>query len=128
MVWTQVKFLALSPTARKMMLKKKLEADDILKYDSLLDGLDMKTVFVARNLRKVPQIDLGTADLCFLMQTVEDLRKNVESFVDIKEQLNAIQSMVSGLVATAKPTDLAQNLRPTTQNGNHQLKNLSASS
>ena len=62
------------------------------------------------------------------MPTVEDLRKKVESLVDIKEQLNAIQSMVSGLVATAKPTGLAQNLRPTTQNGNHQLTNLPSSS
>ena len=108
--------------------KKKLEADDILKYVSLLEGLDMKTVFVVRNLHKVPQIDLGTADLCFLMQTVEDLRKKVLSLIDIKEQLNAVQSMVSGLVATTKPTGLAQNLRPTTQNGNHQLTNSPSSS
>ena len=44
--------------------KKKLSADDILKYVSLLDGVDTKTVFVVRNLRKMLQIDPGSTDLC----------------------------------------------------------------
>ena len=57
------------------MILKKETADDILKYVSLLDGEDTKTIFVARNLRKVPQIDPGSANQCFLMEIVKDLHK-----------------------------------------------------
>ena len=62
------------------------------------------------------------------MKTVNDLRKKVESLVDIKQQLNAVQNMVSGLVAAAKPFGSTRNSRFITQNGNHLLINLPSSS
>lgn len=72
-----------------------------MKFVVLLDeNVAVKNVtFVTSDLRKVPQVDPSSVDLCFLMETVDDLRRKVESLLDVKQQLSAVQNMVSGLSA-----------------------------
>ena len=71
---------------RKGDNKLKMDADDSLGLVALLDeNLDEASVtFIARDLRRVPQINLGTVNLCFLSETVEDLCKKMEDFIGIK--------------------------------------------
>jgi hypothetical protein len=84
---------------RKGENKKKQDATDLMNYVSLMDegAKDDLPTFVARNLRRIPQIDPGSIDLCFLLETVDDLRRKVESLMDIKKEVASLQTMVSGL-------------------------------
>jgi hypothetical protein len=94
-----------------------------VKFVILLDeNVAVKNVtFVASDLRKVPQVDPSSVDLCFLMETVDDLRRKVESLLDVKQQLSAVQNMVSGLSAkvngglNARQNNQEQAYRPSTQ-------------
>jgi hypothetical protein len=108
---------------KKTENKRKLDAEDIVKFVVLLDeNITVKNVtFVASDLRKVPQVDPSSVDLCFLMETVDDLRRKVESLLDVKQQLSAVQNMVSGLSAkvnvglNARQNNQEQAHRPSTQ-------------
>ncbi len=75
--------------------KKKALAEDIL---SLFVRLDEKKcvlpLFVAHNLRKVPLIDPGSVDMCFLLETVSDLKKKVDMLDDLKKKLDDLQASV----------------------------------
>ena len=81
-----------------------MDADDILMFVALFDkNLDEAPVtFLARNLRRVPQINPGTTDLCFLSEKVEDVRKKLENFIGIEAQIVNLYNMVGGLVSSAK--------------------------
>jgi hypothetical protein len=90
--------------ARKGENKKKQDATDLMNYVTLMDEADHKNdlpAFVARNLRRLPQIDPGSIDLCFLLETVDDLRRKVESLMDIKKEVTSLQNMISGLKSPA---------------------------
>ncbi len=97
-------------THKKSDSKKKLEADDILKFTSLLDEKgECEAVFVAHDLRKVPRTDPSSADVFVLMGQVDELREKVDSFMSMKQQLNEVQNMVSGLVASSKAANFSKN-------------------
>ena len=69
--------LALPIITRKGGNWRKMDVDDILRFIALFDeNLDeAPVIFVARNLCRVPQINPGTVDLCFLSEMVEDMRE-----------------------------------------------------
>jgi hypothetical protein len=80
-----------------------MDPDDILKFIALLEEQTAaETVFVARDLRRIPQIDPSSVDLCFLLETVSDLRQKVDSLMDVKKQIDSLQGSVNGLIASTK--------------------------
>jgi hypothetical protein len=81
--------------------KKKALADDIMALVVLLDEhkCEMPT-FVAQNLRKVPQIDPGSVDMCFLLETVTELKKKVDMLDDLKKQMNDLQASVQSSISS----------------------------
>lgn len=83
---------------RKGDNKRKLDSEDIGKLLTILDenkvGLPQ---FAALNLRRVPQIDPSNVDLCFLLESVEELRKSVNCLLDVRKDIDALKSAVSTL-------------------------------
>jgi hypothetical protein len=76
--------------------KKKALADDIMALFVALDEKKCKLpIFVAQNLRKVPQIDPGSVDMCFLLETVSELKAKVDMLDDLKKQMDDIQASVN---------------------------------
>ena len=43
--------------------------------------------------------------MCFLLETVEELRKKVDSLMDVKKQMENLQNMVGGLITSTKFRD-----------------------
>jgi hypothetical protein len=78
--------------------KKKADSEDIGKLITILDENKIDSVkFVAQNLRRVPLIDPGSIDLCFMMESVEEMKKKVESLLLLKQQVSELQSAVNNL-------------------------------
>ena len=79
--------------------RRKIDADDILRYVALFDKNlnEAPLTFVARDLRRVPQINPGTVDLCFLSETVEDMRKKMEDLIGIKAQFVNLHNILGEL-------------------------------
>jgi hypothetical protein len=83
---------------RKGDNKRKMDSEDIGKFFVILD--EHKIVlpqFAAINLRRVPQIDPSNIDLCFLLESVEDLRKSVAGLLDVRKDIDNLQTTVSAL-------------------------------
>ena len=80
-----------------------MDADDILGFVVLFDeNLDEAPVtFVTRDLRRVPQINPETVDLCFLSETVGDMRMKMEDLIGIKAQIVNLHNKVGCLVSSA---------------------------
>jgi hypothetical protein len=84
--------------------KKRSDGEDILKYFQLLDENKVSDVmFLSRNCRRVPLINPGQVDLCFLLETIEDLRHKVVALCDLKNQVQDLSSMVENF-AKRQPT------------------------
>jgi hypothetical protein len=105
--------------ARKGDNKKKADADDIMVLFALLDENDITTAsFVAQNLRRVPLLEPGAIDLCFLLETIEDMKKKVEALCDVKKQVADLSDTINKLVkpdtmfTNATTTRLAPNVKP----------------
>ncbi len=75
--------------------KRKALVEDIMSLYVLLDEhkCEMPT-FVAQKLRKVPQLDPGSVDMCFLLETVSDLKAKVDMLDDLKKKIDDIQVSV----------------------------------
>ena len=73
---------------RKGDNKKQSDGEDIGKLWKLLDNSNVQLPsIVASDLRRIPQIDPSTVDLCFLVESIEELRKQVARLLDIKEEM-----------------------------------------
>ena len=61
---------------RKGNNKRKKDSDNIGNFFTLLGDHKMTLPqFFAHNLKRIPPIEPGTADLCFLLEPIEDVRK-----------------------------------------------------
>ena len=83
---------------RKGDNKKKADSDDIGSFFTLLD--DHKVTlpkFFAHNLKRITPIEPGTADLCFLLESIEDVRKKVDSLMNIRKDVADLQTAVKSL-------------------------------
>jgi hypothetical protein len=78
--------------------KKKKDADDVIVLAKLFDEHKIVNVkFVALNLRRVPQIEPGSVDLCFLLESVDDMRKKIEELMGVKKQVLDLQTAVGNI-------------------------------
>ena len=113
--------------SRKGNNRRKMDADDILRFVALFDeNLDeVPVIFVSRNLRRVLQINPGAVDLCFLSETVEDLRRNMEDLNEIKVQIVNLHNRVGGLVSSAKSNIPQQGMQFRNQGSLRQSRNAS---
>ena len=64
---------------------------------TLLDENKICVSFAALDVKKIPPIAPGQVDICFLLESIEEIRKKVESLMAIKEQLTDLNSAVSNL-------------------------------
>ncbi len=88
--------------ARKGDNKKRSDADDILKYFMFLDEHKITNIlFLSRDCRKVPLINPSQVDLCFLLETIDDLKRKVDSLSGLKKQVEDLGEAMSNL--TKKP-------------------------
>jgi hypothetical protein len=106
--------------------KKKADVEDIAKLMTILDENKVTTVkFLACNLRRVPPIDPGSIDLCFMMESVEEMRKKVESLLLLKQQVGDLQASVNNLAGkgplTMAHTSGINKVQPAL-NGNKQVQ------
>lgn len=91
---------------RKGDNKRKSDSEDIGKYFSLLD--DHKVAlpkFAALNAKRIPQIDPANVDLCFLLESVEEMRKTIISLTSMKDDISKLQSAVSVLSRPVQQTN-----------------------
>ena len=54
-------------------------------------------LFVALNARRVPHINPANVDLCFLMESVEELRRSVSGLMNVKKVIDGLQTTVTAL-------------------------------
>jgi hypothetical protein len=82
-------------THRKNELKRKLDAEDIINYFTLIDEqkFDGKK-FVAANLKRLPLIEPGNVDLCFMLESIMDIKKQVASLMNLKDQVQQLNDTV----------------------------------
>ena len=84
--------------ARKGDNKKKSDAEDIVAYFTLLDESAFSDVtYVAQNLHRIPVMDPSAIDICFLLETVEDMKKKIEALSDISKQVANLNTAVNNL-------------------------------
>ena len=99
---TCVKFITGSAVprniARKGDSKKRSDADDIWKYFMLLDEHKVTNIlFLSSDSRKVLLINPGQADLCFLLKTIDDLKRKVDNLSGLKMQVEELCEAVTNL-------------------------------
>ena len=89
---------------RKSDNKKKSECDDIGSLVTLLDEhkVDLPK-FAALSVKRIPSIDPSHVDLCFLLESVEDLRSKVDALLSIKKDLSDSQNQVRSISTIKAP-------------------------
>ena len=80
--------------------------------------------FVAHNFKRIPPIEPGTADLCFLLESIEDVRKKIDSLINIRRDVTDLQTAVKSL-SQPQPTSYSSVLRGPQQKSTapHQFHN-----
>jgi hypothetical protein len=61
--------------------------------------------FAALNAKRIPQIDSANVDLCFLLESVEEMRKTISSLTIMKDDISKLQSAVSVLSRPVQQTN-----------------------
>ena len=64
---------------------------------TLLDENKICVSFAASDVKKIPPIASDLVDTCFLLESIEEMHKKVESLMAIKQQLTDLNSAVSNL-------------------------------
>ena len=83
---------------RKGENKRKTDSEDVGHFFKLLDEHKIELpLFVALNARRIPHIDPANVDLCFLLESVEELRRSVSSLMDVKKVIDGLQTTVTAL-------------------------------
>ena len=54
--------------------------------------------FTAHNLKRIPPIEPGTADLCFLLESIENVKKKVDSLINNRKDVADLQTAVKSLL------------------------------
>ena len=85
--------------------KRKADSDDIGSFLTLLDDHKVTSPkFVAHYLKRISPIEPGTADLCFLLESIEDFRKKVDSLINIRKDVADLQTAVKSLLQSQPPS------------------------
>ena len=83
---------------RKGKNKRKMDSEDVRNFLKLLEEHKIELpLFVALNAHHVPHIDPANVDFCFLLESVEELRRSVSSLMDVKNVIDGLQTTVSAL-------------------------------
>ena len=73
-------------------MRKKAFTEDIGKLFTLLDENNVTSLkFVALSFRKVLPVDSGAIYLCFLMKSVTEIKKIIESLLVLNQQVSDLR-------------------------------------
>ena len=85
--------------ARKGENKRKADTDDLMKYFALLDEQKFTgALFVAANLKRVPLFEPGSVDLCFMQESIADMKKQIDELIGIKKSVSDLQDSMRSLI------------------------------
>ena len=77
---------------RKGDNKRKADTDDIGSFFTLLDDYKVTVPkFIAHNTKRIPPIEPGTTDLCFLLESIEDVRQKADFLINIRQDVADLQ-------------------------------------
>ena len=84
--------------SKKVENKKKLEAENIIKFFTILGEQKFtEKKFVAVNLKRIPLIEPGSVDLCFILDSLMDMKSQIGSLMDFKKQVSELKETVKSL-------------------------------
>ena len=77
---------------------RKTDSEDVGNFLKLMVEHKIELpLFVALNARCVPHINPANVDLCFLLESVEELRRSVSSLMGVKKVIDGLQTTVTAL-------------------------------
>ena len=68
--------------------------------------------FVAANVKRIPLIEPGSVDLCFMLESLAEMNSQIGSLMDIKKQVSELKETVKSL---SKQPDVHDNTPKNTQ-------------
>lgn len=82
----------------------KKKCDDIGSLVTLLDEhkVDLPK-FATLSVKRIPSIDSSHVDLCFLLESLEDLRSKVDAFLSIKKDLSTCKIKLDQYLQSRHP-------------------------
>ena len=79
---------------RKGNNKIKMDTDDIGSFFTVLDDHKVTTQIFCIYLKRISSIEPGTADICLLLKSIEDVRKKIDFLINIRKDVADLQTAV----------------------------------